>query len=146
MTDGVPVRRQRVAERAVGHRAHVHVRGTETKDPDGESGRCGSGTVRPGDIARETFLLPGPWFVRTVSGSRCNRWVSCTRGHASRRRGTSHAALVHGRKVRMSTAKTSHAPRQRLPAHYVNSTDATRGEPLALRAQKRRDELEMALE
>ena len=46
----------------------------------------------------------------------------------------------------MSTAKTSHAPRQRLPAHFVNSTDATRGEPLALRAQKRRDELEMALE
>ena len=46
----------------------------------------------------------------------------------------------------MSTAKTSHAPKPRAPAHVENSTDATRGEPLALRAQKRRAELEMALE
>ena len=45
----------------------------------------------------------------------------------------------------MST-KTTHAPRPRAPAHFVNSTDATRGEPLTLRARKRRAELEMALE
>jgi hypothetical protein len=46
----------------------------------------------------------------------------------------------------MSTTKTSHAPGPRAPAHIVNSTDATRGEPLALRAQKRRAELEVALQ
>ena len=48
------------------------------------------------------------------------------------------------------TDKTSHpAPRatEARPAKHVeNSTDATRGEPLALRAQKRRLELERALE
>lgn len=33
-----------------------------------------------------------------------------------------------------------------VPMHVENSTDATRGEPLAIRAQKRRAELEQALE
>ena len=46
----------------------------------------------------------------------------------------------------MSTTKTSHAPKPRAPAHSVNTTDATRGEPLALRAQKRRAELAVALQ
>jgi hypothetical protein len=46
----------------------------------------------------------------------------------------------------MTTDKTAHpvtAPRA--PKHVENSTDATRGEPLALRAQKRRLELDQAL-
>ena len=41
------------------------------------------------------------------------------------------------------------APRTETPraaAHGENGTDATRGEPLALRAQKRKDELEVALQ
>ena len=46
--------------------------------------------------------------------------------------------------------KTSHPARpskQARPAKHVeNSTDATRGEPLAMRAQKRKLELERALE
>jgi hypothetical protein len=46
----------------------------------------------------------------------------------------------------MSTAKTPHAPRARAAAHVENTTDATRGEPLALRAQKRKAELEAALQ
>jgi len=46
----------------------------------------------------------------------------------------------------MSTEKTTHpAKRVRVPIHVENSTDATRGEPLALRAQKRKAELEAAL-
>jgi hypothetical protein len=48
------------------------------------------------------------------------------------------------------TDKTSHPARpskQARPAKHVeNSTDATRGEPLAMRAQKRKLELERALE
>jgi cell division septum initiation protein DivIVA len=48
------------------------------------------------------------------------------------------------------TNKTSHPVRpskQARPAKHVeNSTDATRGEPLALRARKRKLELEQALE
>ncbi len=35
---------------------------------------------------------------------------------------------------------------QSTPKHVVNSTDATRGEPLALRALKRQSELEAALD
>lgn len=46
----------------------------------------------------------------------------------------------------MSTTKTSHARKPRAAAHIENTTDATRGEPLAVRAQKRRAELEAALE
>lgn len=48
------------------------------------------------------------------------------------------------------TDKTSHPvqpSKQARPAKHVeNSTDATRGEPLAMRAQKRKLELERALE
>jgi hypothetical protein len=46
----------------------------------------------------------------------------------------------------MSTTKTPHVPRPRAPAHAENSTDATRGKPLALRAQKRKAELAVALQ
>src|SRR6185436_560815 len=46
----------------------------------------------------------------------------------------------------MSTTKTPHARRPRAPAHVENTTDATRGEPLAVRAQKRRAELAAALQ
>jgi hypothetical protein len=45
----------------------------------------------------------------------------------------------------MSTDKNSH-PHQRVPKHVENSTDATRGQPLGIRAQKRKAELEMLLE
>lgn len=48
------------------------------------------------------------------------------------------------------TDKTSHPAPVSKPArpakHVENSTDATRGEPLAMRAQKRKLELERALE
>jgi hypothetical protein len=45
----------------------------------------------------------------------------------------------------MTTSKTTHSnPKQ--PKHIENSTDATRGEPLAMRAQKRRIELAAALD
>lgn len=47
------------------------------------------------------------------------------------------------------TDKTSHPrpSKQALPTKHVeNSTDATRGEPLAIRAQKRKLELQRALE
>jgi hypothetical protein len=48
------------------------------------------------------------------------------------------------------TGKTSHPaqPSKQAPPtkHVENSTDATRGEPLAMRAQKRKLELERALE
>ena len=48
------------------------------------------------------------------------------------------------------TDKTSHShtPTKlpKMPKHIENSTDATRGEPLALRAQKRKAELEAALD
>ena len=48
------------------------------------------------------------------------------------------------------TDKTSHPapPSKQAPPtkHVENSTDATRGEPLAMRAQKRKLELERALE
>ena len=46
----------------------------------------------------------------------------------------------------MSTTTTSHPDELQTPAHVENSTDATRGEPLALRAQKRKAELEEALQ
>ena len=47
----------------------------------------------------------------------------------------------------MSTDKTTQAIKQpRMPVPVENSTDATRGEPLAARAQKRRAELAKALE
>ena len=47
----------------------------------------------------------------------------------------------------MPTQKTSHPKkREKVPMHFENSTDATRGEPLAVRAQKRREELAKALE
>jgi len=46
----------------------------------------------------------------------------------------------------MSTTKTPHARRARAPARVENTTDATRGEPLAVRAQKRKAELEAALQ
>lgn len=46
----------------------------------------------------------------------------------------------------MSTTKTPHAPKPGAPAHVENSSDATRGKPLALRAQKRIAELEVALQ
>jgi hypothetical protein len=46
----------------------------------------------------------------------------------------------------MSTTTTSHPDELQTPAHVENSTDATRGEPLVLRAQKRKAELEKALE
>jgi hypothetical protein len=42
------------------------------------------------------------------------------------------------------TDKTSPAHTKQ-PKHVENSTDATRGEPLAMRAQKRKGELEAAL-
>jgi hypothetical protein len=51
--------------------------------------------------------------------------------------------------IHMSTEKISHpirATQSRVPSRVENSTDATRGEPLALRAQKRRAELAKALE
>jgi hypothetical protein len=41
--------------------------------------------------------------------------------------------------------KTPHANKSPAPKHVENSTDATRGEPLAMRAQKRMIELEAAL-
>jgi hypothetical protein len=44
----------------------------------------------------------------------------------------------------MITGKTSHSHTKQ-PKHVENSTDATRGEPLAMRAQKRKAELEAAL-
>lgn len=44
----------------------------------------------------------------------------------------------------MSTT-TSHPDEPRVLTHVENSTDATRGQPLALRAQKRKAELEVAL-
>ena len=47
------------------------------------------------------------------------------------------------------TDKTSHprpSKQARPMKHVENSTDATRGEPLAMRAQKRKLELEQALE
>jgi len=46
----------------------------------------------------------------------------------------------------MPTTKTPHAQRPRAAAHGENSTDVTRGEPLALRAQKRKAELEVVLQ
>ncbi|HEU4732484.1 MAG TPA: hypothetical protein VFT22_31530 [Kofleriaceae bacterium] len=46
----------------------------------------------------------------------------------------------------MSITRTPHAPEPRAPAHAQNTTDATRGEPLAVRAQKRRAELDAALQ
>jgi LmbE family N-acetylglucosaminyl deacetylase len=47
----------------------------------------------------------------------------------------------------MSTEKTSHPNKpSKVPMHFENTTDATRGEPLAVRAQKRRAELAEALE
>jgi hypothetical protein len=46
----------------------------------------------------------------------------------------------------VSITKTPHAPNPRAPAHVQNTTDATRGEPLAVRAQKRRVELAAALQ
>jgi hypothetical protein len=45
----------------------------------------------------------------------------------------------------MSTTPASHPDELQTPAHVENSTDATRGQPLALRAQKRKAELEEAL-
>jgi|GEM_PF-1807208 len=45
----------------------------------------------------------------------------------------------------MSTEKSSHS-HAKAPKHFENSTDATRGEPLALRANTRKLELEKALE
>jgi hypothetical protein len=45
----------------------------------------------------------------------------------------------------MSTTQTSAPDEPYTPEHVENSTDATRGEPLALRAQKRKAELEVAL-
>ena len=48
------------------------------------------------------------------------------------------------------TDKTAHpiqpAKQARPAKHVENSTDATRGEPLAMRAQKRKRELELALD
>ncbi len=41
-------------------------------------------------------------------------------------------------------AQPKHA-KPKAPVHVENSTDATRGEPLGIRAQKRRTELEAAL-
>jgi hypothetical protein len=50
----------------------------------------------------------------------------------------------------MVTDKNAHsakpAKQPNAPKHIENSTDATRGEPLAMRAQKRKLELELALE
>jgi hypothetical protein len=47
----------------------------------------------------------------------------------------------------MSTTHGSEdALESRAPAHVENTTDATRGEPLAVRAQKRRAELDAALQ
>jgi hypothetical protein len=46
----------------------------------------------------------------------------------------------------MSTTETSDRELPRAPTRVENSTDATRGEPLAVRAQKRKAELEAALE
>ena len=46
----------------------------------------------------------------------------------------------------MSITKTPDAATPRAPAPVHNTTDATRGEPLAVRAQKRRAELDAALQ
>lgn len=47
----------------------------------------------------------------------------------------------------MTTQNTSHPKkREKVPMHIENSTDATRGEPLAVRARKRRAELAQAME
>ena len=46
----------------------------------------------------------------------------------------------------MSTTKAPHARSPHTPARVENTTDATRGEPLAVRAQKRRAELAAALQ
>ena len=46
----------------------------------------------------------------------------------------------------MNTTTTSPPEELSGPVHVANSTDATRGEPLAVRAQKRKAELEKALE
>ena len=46
----------------------------------------------------------------------------------------------------MPHAKTTHAKKPSTPQHVENSTDATRGEPLAVRAQQRKAELAIALE
>jgi len=46
----------------------------------------------------------------------------------------------------MPTTNTPPAQEPRAPAHVENTTDATRGEPLAVRAQKRKAELEAALQ
>lgn len=45
----------------------------------------------------------------------------------------------------MINTKTTPAKQARAPKHVENSTDATRGEPLAVRAEKRKVELEAAL-
>ena len=44
----------------------------------------------------------------------------------------------------MSTTKTTHSKKAHAPTHIENSTDATRGEPLAMRARMRKAELEIA--
>jgi hypothetical protein len=46
----------------------------------------------------------------------------------------------------MPTIKTPHSQRPRAPAHVENTTDATRGEALPVRAQKRKAELVAALQ
>ena len=46
----------------------------------------------------------------------------------------------------MTIAKTQPTKHPRAPKHVENSTDAARGEPLAVRAQKRKAELALALE
>lgn len=46
----------------------------------------------------------------------------------------------------MSATKTPHAQDLRAPARVENTTDATRGQPLAARAQQRRAELAAALQ
>jgi hypothetical protein len=46
----------------------------------------------------------------------------------------------------MFTTRTPHARRPRAPAHVENTTDATRGEPLTVRAHKRKAELAAALQ
>jgi hypothetical protein len=45
----------------------------------------------------------------------------------------------------MPTEKIENSHQEAMPAHLENSTDATRGEPLAVRALKRKQELEAAL-
>lgn len=84
--------------------------------------------------------------------SRVAQWIAAHEGdHGTTydrlRDGEEHPAdgTVHAWRLPMMNGKASHSHAKQ-PKHVENSTDATRGEPLAMRAQKRKLELETALE